>query len=292
MSYINTRRRLGLAPRNGAGAGPMSDADLMRMAPSAFASEAHASRSSRYAYIPTIDVIAGLRAEGFVPVSARQTSPRDAGRHGHAKHMLRFRHAGQNAQPRHVGMVFPEVVLLNSHDGSSAYKLMAGVFRLVCLNGMIVSDGPGQSVTVPHKGDVVRQVIEGSYEVLGASRTALAAADEWAGVELRREEQQAVAEAARVLRFGDADGKVETPIKADQLLTVRRAGDAGSDLWTTFNRVQENTIRGGLSAWGRNANDRPRWVTTREVSGIDQDVKLNRALWLLGERMAALKGAA
>ena len=76
------------------------------------------------------------------------------------------------------------------------------------------------------------------------------------------------------------------------MLTVRRAGDAGADLWTTFNRVQENTIRGGLSAWGRDAHNRRRRVTTREVNGIDQDVKLNRALWLLGERMAALKGAA
>ena len=292
MSFINTRRRPGFAPRVGSGADPMSDADLMRMAPSAFASEAHGSRSSRYAYIPTMEVIAGLRAEGFVPVSARQTCPRDVDRYGHAKHMLRFRHAEQDTRPRRIGMTFSDVLVLNSHDGSSAYKLMAGVFRLVCLNGMVVSDGPGQSVTVPHKGDVVSQVVEGSFEVLKAARAALMAADEWAGVELRREEQQALADAARVLRFGDTEGKVETPIQAEQLLTVRRAGDAGADLWTTFNRVQENTIRGGLSAWGRDAHNRRRRVTTREVNGIDQDVKLNRALWLLGERMAALKGAA
>jgi hypothetical protein len=35
-----------------------------------------------------------------------------------------------------------------------------------------------------------------------------------------------------------------------------------------------------------------RRVTTREVRGIDQDVRLNRALWQLAERMAELKGAA
>ena len=75
-------------------------------------------------------------------------------------------------------------------------------------------------------------------------------------------------------------------------LTARRAADTGADLWSTFNRVQENTIRGGLQAWGRDGNNRPRRITSREVTGIDQDVKLNRALWMLGERMAALKSAA
>ena len=47
-----------------------------------------------------------------------------------------------------------------------------------------------------------------------------------------------------------------------------------------------------IDAWGRDANGRPRRVTTREVKGIDGDVRLNRALWLLSHRMAELKHAA
>jgi hypothetical protein len=292
MTFIRSPRTLRSSFGAPMGSSPLTDAELMQVAPSAFASEAHRSRSARYAYIPTADVIAGLRREGFVPVLARQTRPRDADRDGHAKHMIRFRHEGQASQPRRVGMTFPEVVLINSHDGTSAYHITAGVFRLACLNGMVVSDGPERSAKVPHKGDVVRQVIEGSYEVLGASRQAIEAAETWAGVELGRDEQHALAEAARVLRFGDEGGNVATPIGAGQFLNARRAADTGSDLWSTFNRVQENTIRGGLQAWGRDGNNRPRRVTSREVTGIDQDVKLNRALWVLGERMAALRGAA
>ena len=65
----------------------------------------------------------------------------------------------------------------------------------------------------------------------------------------------------------------------------------GDDLWRVFNRVQENAIRGGLTAWGRDAQNRPRRVTSREVTGIDGDVRLNRALWTLTERMAELKRA-
>ncbi|MBV8275090.1 MAG: DUF932 domain-containing protein, partial [Verrucomicrobia bacterium] len=35
--------------------------------------------------------------------------------------------------------VRPEVVLVNSHDKSSAYQLHCGLFRLVCTNGMVIS---------------------------------------------------------------------------------------------------------------------------------------------------------
>ena len=33
-----------------------------------------------------------------------------------------------------------------------------------------------------------------------------------------------------------------------------------------------------------------RRVSTREIKGIDQDVRLNRALWTLAEKMAELRG--
>jgi hypothetical protein len=100
-----------------------------------------------------------------------------------------------------------------------------------------------------------------------------------------------MADAARVLRFGDSEGNVETPIEARQLLAPRRREDRDETLWTTHNVIQENVIRGGLHAWTRDANNRPRRVTTREVRNIDGDVKLNRALWMLSERMAELKAA-
>lgn len=275
------------------GVTPLTDDDIRGVAPAALAAEAHESRSSRYAYIPTAEVIAGMRANGFVPMAAAQARTRDAGRIGYTKHLIRFRHV--DAKPvteRRVGATFPEIVLLNSHDGTSAYRVMSGVFRLVCLNGMVVADRQGAEIRIPHKGDVVRQVVEGSYAVLDDARQALDAAEAWQAMPLSRDEQRAFGEAARVLRFGDAEGNTDTPITPEQLLAPRRAEDAGDDLWRTFNRVQENVIRGGLTAWGRDAHNRPRRVTSREVTGIDGDVRLNRALWQLAERMAQIKEAA
>ena len=243
------------------------------------------------AYIPTSEIVDGMRANGFEPVFAKQGNSRVEGKADFTKHLIRFRHQGEDIATRKIGGIYPEVVVVNSHDGTSAYKVMAGLMRLVCLNGMVVSDRDLASVSVPHKGDVMGQVIEGSFEVLSESRKAVEAADTWAGITLTRDEQMIMAEAAHVIRFADSEGNVETPIAADQLLQLRRHEDQGADLWRTSNRIQENAIRGGLTAWGRDANNRPRRTTTREVKGIDSDVKINKALWLLSERMAALKAA-
>jgi hypothetical protein len=140
-----------------------------------------------------------------------------------------------------------------------------------------------------HKGNILDNVIEGSYRVVKDSAVALETSRIWGQLQLSIGEQSAFAEAARELRFADAEGKISTPITAQQLLRPRRSEDNGSDLWKTMNRVQENVIKGGLH--GREvSNGRLRNVSTRAVKGIDQDVKLNRALWTLAEKMAELKG--
>lgn len=258
-------------------------------APSAFAEQPHESRSQKYAYIPTSTVIEGLMKNDFLPVKATQSRSRIEGKSDFTKHMLRFRHA--SSFDIKVGDSVPELVLINSHDGTSAYKLMGGIYRLVCANGMVVADSMCGSVSVQHKGNIVDDVIEGSFRVMEDVQTALDVSQDWQGLTLNPREQQIFAEAAHEMRFAEADGTIDTPIKPSQLLSPRRYDDQGNDLWKTFNRVQENAIRGGLTA----RHDREhnfRRVTTRPVNGIDQDVKLNRALWTLAQKMAELKTAA
>lgn len=268
---------------------PMTLQELQAAAPSAFAIEPHESRSARYTYIPTAEIIKGMADAGFLPFKASQSRTRDAERANYTKHMIRFRQMGSN-HGQIVGDVFPEVVLVNSHDGTSAYKLMAGFFRLVCSNGLIVADSLMGSVTVMHKGNVIEDVIKGSLSIASQTDKALDVIGNWKTLQLTNGEQSAFADAARTLRFGDSEGKVDTPITAEQLLRPRRYDDAGNDLWHTMNRVQENVIKGGLHGVRRD-NGRRRAVSTRQVKGIDQDVKLNKALWQLAERMAELKAA-
>jgi len=271
---------------------PLTLDEIARYAPSALATHPHESRSDRYTYIPTMNIIEGMMKAGFQPFKASQSSSRIEGKSAYTKHMIRFRHQDVS-QSLAVGDSIPEVVLINSHDGSSAYKLIAGIFRLVCSNGLVVAESTTGSVAVHHKGNILENVIEGSYRIVEDSQKAIGAIAGWKNLQLTNGEQSAFAEAAHTLRFADAEGKIATPITAAQLLRPRRTDDAGTDLWQTMNRVQENVIKGGLHGVQRGENGHGwRNVTTRPVKGIDQDVKLNRALWQLAERMAELKAAA
>jgi hypothetical protein len=127
----------------------LTDNDLMRVAPSIFAEEPWERMSGRYRFVPTIRVVEKLRGEGFFPVNASQGRTRIPGKKDFTRHMIRFR---QDNKKMLVGQELPEVVLLNSHDGSSAYSLMAGVFRLICSNGMVVPAASVGSMKVRHSG--------------------------------------------------------------------------------------------------------------------------------------------
>ncbi len=269
----------------------LTEDEMFRIAPSIFATTAHESRSERFAPIPTIEVLRGLAKEGFMPVGVKQSSSRDESKREFTKHLIRLRRMDDGRQYQ-VDDTVCEILLKNANDGTSAYDLMAGLFRIRCLNSLVAQTSTIDSVKVRHSGDAVAKVIEGTYRVLGEAQKTLEAPVQWSTLQLAAPERQALAEAAHVLRFADAEGEITTPIQPDQLLTPRRYDDANKrDLWHTFNIVQENVIRGGLRGVGHDANNRRRRVTTRAVNGIDQDVKLNKALWVLAERMAALKAA-
>ncbi len=109
----------------------------------------------------TATVLQELRGEGFEPFMVCQTRVSRAERRDFTKHMIRLRHASQIDARGKAN----EFILLNSHDGTSSYQMLAGMFRFVCQNGLVWGDTVAD-VRVPHKGDVAAQVIEGAYEVL------------------------------------------------------------------------------------------------------------------------------
>lgn len=265
----------------------LTEEELFSRAPSIFATQAHESRSQRFKPIPTIDVVRGLSKEGFHPVGVKQCRTRDESKREFTKHLIRFRKDG-DIQPTISRDSVLEIVLRNANDGTSAYDLMAGMWREVCMNGLVVKTDHIDAIKVRHSGDVVSKVIEGTYSVLSQSEAVLAAPEDWGRLRLTRDHAMAYATSAHMLRFDDTP----TPIKPEQLLIPRRREDNAPDLWSVFNVVQENAIKGGLSgtraSLDNNGRMRIRNVTTREVKGIDQDVKLNQALWKLTETMARL----
>lgn len=266
-------------------AGEVLSMDQIRAAaPSVFADDAHSSRSERYTFIPSVNIVEGLIKHGFQPVAASQSRTRDEGQVGYTRHMLRFRPAGVTLSA--VGQELAEIVLVNSHNGTSAYELSYGMFRLACLNGLMVPTGIAECVKVPHKGDVIGRVIEGAFSVIESADRVNASRDAMKALTLSDREQEVFANAALVARYGEPEAGAAFPVTASQVLRPRRFEDRSNDLWTTFNRVQESLVqRGGLSTRSTNG----RRMTTRPVTGIPQNVALNRALWTLADQMAKLK---
>lgn len=262
----------------------MTNDQLRRSAPSVFAASPWHAMSDRYGYVPTIEVVDILRDRGFFPVRASQSIARLDDRANFTKHMIRFRHQDFLNAPRIVGTEIPEVVLVNSHDGSSAYQFSVGIFRLVCSNGAVVPTGDMGGISVRHSGgrELRDRVIDTTFQIVEDTPKVLGQIDEWKQLALPAPAQQAYAEAAQELVGNDS-------FAADRLLWGRRPGDrpdenGNRDLWTTFQAVQENVMKGDIP--GRSKSGRR--TRTRPVKSVDRDIKLNKALWTLTARMAEL----
>jgi len=257
---------------------------LRRIAPSVFATEPYRGMSDRYAFIPTSEILDNLMGKGWLPVKAMEAKSRKEEKHGYTKHMVRLR---KSDAPMLVGDVFPEIVLINAHDGGAAYQMMAGLYRLICSNGMVADDGIFQRASIRHTGDVIGEVLYTAKHIGKELPKLQSVVKKLQTIELTRDQQGIYAAAALDLKYDrDEDGDLLLPIRPEQLLIPRRRADAGNDLWSTFNVVQEHLLKGGIR--GRSQGETVRRVRTRAVQSVSEDVRLNRSLWSLTTEMAKL----
>ena len=282
---------------------PLNNDTLRRFAPSIFAAQPLPGVSDRYSFLPTIEVVEGLRSNGWLPVKASEQRIRLSAREGFQKHVIRFQRASDIATGEQEAMRFapsehrivkgearPEVVLVNSHDRSSAYQIHAGLFRLVCSNGLIIADATFAKVSVRHVDFRPENVIAASFRVTEQIPQIMGKVEEFRAHRLTDIERRAFAEAALLLKY---DALETAPVSAEKILEARRSADSDSSLWTTFNTVQENLVNGNQKDYGRrlpvegSEYRKRRAPRTRAVNGIDNNVKLNKALWHLAETLRA-----
>lgn len=282
---ITRRMSQAFSRRNGA-AGivtqePMTLDHIRRIAPSVFAEGRHESRSDRFSYIPTSQIVEHLMGRGYGVFAAMQGGSRVEGKREFTKHLVRLRNLSQTS----TAGTQPEIVLCNAHDGTSAYKLMAGVIRFICSNGLIVADSLISDVKIRHTGNILQDVSEGVSTLANQLPALSAHVESFQGIQLSRPEQEAFARAALQAKYGEE----AAPIQAEQLLGTRRHEDRGSDMWSTLNVVQENLIRGGNHYRTETKTGRIQHRKTGAVNSIDGQTSLNRAVWTLAEEMRKIK---
>lgn len=267
---------------------PLTRETIIARAPTVYADAPHDSRSSRYLFVNTGEMLEALAEVGWHPVQVTAQVPRIEDRRGHAKHEIRLAHrdhgidyslvtgANHIVDKAHALSTGIEMVLVNSHDGTSAIDLSAGVFRLICTNGLVVPDGQIDGYHVRHSAKWRDEVIEGTYRVLDAMPRIGDGIGEMAGTELAEPARMLLAAHASALRWPDGNA----PVPPEQLLRPRRHDDAGSDAWRTLNVLQEHIIRGDDGyRTPPTRTQRAAWRHTRPITGIDDAQRINRGLW-------------
>lgn len=254
---------------------PLTLPQIRTVAPAVFAAEPHAGRGPRYLYVPTIQPLQTLLDNGWGVYEASQQRARAADRDPYTKHMLRMRKLADfdtDMWGKKEGV--PEVILINAHDGTAAYHLIAGYFRFICSNGMMV----GQKLA----GFKVRHTVSAqtNLEVLdSAERTVtekfplmLEHVGAMQNTNINASVQMEYAALALRLRYGDT----MAPFEPEQLLTARRTADEGTSVWSTLNRIQENVLQGG---WETKSLMFDRKSMVRPVERVSAVTKINTGLW-------------
>lgn len=243
--------------------------------PSAVYSETHSPKlSDQYVHIKTSDVLSRFQDMGWEVSSAN--SAKHSKTPQFARHAIRMRH--KDFPMLDADNVVPELIVLNSHNGSWALRMALGMFRMVCSNGMVAGSLWG-GIALKHYRikDLEEKVVEVTHKIDGLSQQLSESINFWSKVEVPLTEQQEFAQRAMAIRWGDRQ-----PVTPDTLLESRRPQDLGNNLWKVFNRVQENLTQGGMmgrSASGANLKLPP-------VRNVKRDFKFNSQLWDLANEYA------
>ena len=249
----------------------LTDKELMEIAPSVFTKEKSKKVSKKYSFIPTINIIKDMRKLGWDVFNATQQKSRNVNDLAHTKHMVRLRNSN-------IGLIndsVPEIVLTNSHDGRNAFKLHAGIFRMVCSNGMVIADTTIDNIRIKHQWYDFEDIKVITDAMVKKVPEMIKKMNSLNNVILSDDEQLEFAEKAILTRWP----KGNESVNIEDLLSPIRKADRGDDLWRIFNVIQEKLVKGGLVF----NNKKEKMQKIRPVTNIDRQVTMNKDLWELTE---------
>ena len=264
----------------------LNDKEIEHLCPVAFKSTMTKAEikklglSDHYSFVPTMNVVNDLRALGYEVVDAKQVKARKKSTNGYQKHMLTFEHPKYKVEGKEE---YPQILLTNSHDGGNAFTLSAGIFRLVCSNGLVIKTEDYGSARLVHKGysfEAVQKLVKEFEETVSEVLNKIT---EMKKVQLTKEQQIEFAKKAALLRFTAKsynEDNIADVVSIDDLLNVDRKEDAGNGLYEVFNRVQESIVQGKyLYAASGKVNDADtKTRKARPIKNFKQSIDVNKKL--------------
>ena len=212
---------------------------------------------------------------GWGVVDAKSVKARKNSTKGFQKHLVVFRNNDVVINGEDGDTVFPQVLLTNSHDGKNAFTFTAGLFRMVCENGLVISTSTFEDVKMRHMGYSFEELQVKIKEMVEKLPLTVESMNKMKETELGQKQAVDFAKKALNTRFTDKELK-RIKINFDELLTPVRVEDQGKDLWSVFNVVQEKIISGDFeyTAAGKARK-------AREIKNFKQDQKINKDLFEL-----------
>ena len=258
---------------------PLTNEQLKAKAPSLFQDQPYHEVSSKYHFIPTIDIIEQLRSENWYPVTVNEAGVRDLDKDGFQQHYVRFQHFSDliNQSSNVV-----ELLLFNSHDRSKSFTISAGIYRCICSNGLVIADSVFNSYKIKHLGDRENDVANAVSRIAQVKPKLLSKISKFENIILNQDEKEAFLRSAIPLRFKE-HLELDNP---NDLLEPLRGEDMKNDIYTTLNVLQENFLSSKITGYNK---DTGRRFTSKEITSISKDVEINKGLWEIAERIASIK---
>jgi len=246
--------------------------ELREIAPSIFTKKGSDNTSSKYSHIPTDTVIKDLELLGWNVVDAKEVKARK--QVGYQKHLVVFRNNDVVINGKDGDTVYPQILLTNSHDGKNSFSFQAGLFRMICENGLVIATKQFENYKIRHMGydfETLQGVIKDMISNLDLTVESMNKMKE---TELSKEQTFEFAKQLLETRVAGSKNKFGDEAIAD-ILTPQRKEDKGNGLWEVFNRVQENIVEGNfqyLTPGGKLRQARP-------IKNFRQDMNINAKMY-------------
>ena len=248
--------------------------EIQAKAPAVASTQAASNVSEKYVHVPTMELVDDMAELGWGVSDVKQVGSKK-GLTNFKKHLVTFRNENIVIKGEDGETVYPQILLTNSHDGLSSFQFRAGLFRLVCTNGLVISTQDFGQMRIRHKGYSFEELKNTVMELVEKLPVTVETLNKFREVTLSEEQKHELALKAVGIRFGENGAEVDV----QELLKPTRKEDEGSDLWTVFNVIQEKVVRGNFkykTIKGRNK-------TARSIKNFNRDLQLNEQLYELAE---------
>ena len=258
---------------------------IKKKAPSIFTKGKMGTTSEKYVHIPTNLIIddmekIGWRVSDAVEVRARMNK-------GYQKHMLTFRNPEVVISGEDNDIVYPQILVSNSHDGKNSFQFTAGLFRLVCSNGLVIATETFEDRKIRHIGYSFEEVQKVVAELVEQLPVTVEIMNKFKGTILSEEQKIELAKRALTTRIPKVhDGQdiiKDYNINLDEILKPTREEDKGNDLWNIFNIIQEKMIEGDFEYISG-----VKMRKARRIKNFKQDMQINKQLYNIASQFVVM----